>query len=83
MSHVKKSGQSGGPSRWRVCYQQGLLRLVFNAKGVNLQVVLKTSSITNTQLYLLPNRVIQNIASEITSTGSSITQCLEYWFKLF
>ena len=25
----KKNGQSGGASRWRVCYQRGLPRLVF------------------------------------------------------
>ena len=27
----KKIGQSGGASRWRVCYQRGLPRLVFKA----------------------------------------------------
>ena len=26
---LKKIGQSGGPSRWRVCYQRGLPRLVY------------------------------------------------------
>ena len=26
----KKIGQSGGASRWRVCYQRGLPRLVYN-----------------------------------------------------
>ena len=26
--HAKKIGQSGGASRWRVCYQRGLPRLV-------------------------------------------------------
>ena len=26
--YVNKNGQSGGASRWRVCYQRGLLRLV-------------------------------------------------------
>ena len=26
----KKVGQSGGASRWRVCYQRGLPRLVFD-----------------------------------------------------
>ena len=25
----KKNGQSGGASRWRVCYQRGLPRLVY------------------------------------------------------
>ena len=27
---MKKIGQSGGASRWRVCYQRGLPRLVLN-----------------------------------------------------
>ena len=30
----KKIGQSGGASRWRVCYQRGLPRLVFKASAL-------------------------------------------------
>ena len=28
--HYKNIGQSGGASRWRVCYQRGLPRLVYS-----------------------------------------------------
>ena len=31
--YVKKNGQSGGASRWRVCYQRGLPHLVYIVKG--------------------------------------------------
>ena len=34
--HVKKIGQGGGASRWRVCYQRGLPRLVF-AMGATIR----------------------------------------------
>ena len=41
---TKNIGQSGGASRWRVCYQRGLPRLVFkwlklDFKGITLESV--------------------------------------------
>ena len=33
----EKIGQSGGASRWRVCYQRGLPRLVFLGIGAMMQ----------------------------------------------
>ena len=34
---LKKIGQSGGASRWRVCYQRGLPRLVYLGIGAMMQ----------------------------------------------
>ena len=41
VSHVEKEneGQRGGASRWRVCYQRGLLRLVFIVKGLKKVII--------------------------------------------
>ena len=35
-------GQSGEAYRWRVCYQQGLPRLVYNIKGISFYVLFWT-----------------------------------------
>ena len=32
---MKNIGQSGGASRWRVCYQRGLPRLVFRKEAIS------------------------------------------------
>ena len=42
-------GQSGGASRWRVCYQQGLPRLVFLWLKLSLFIKISINGITNKQ----------------------------------
>ena len=42
MSHVTCKKKIGGASRWRVCYQRDLLRLVFDVKQIFLNRLIQT-----------------------------------------
>ena len=55
--YVKKIGQSGGASWWRVCYQRGLPRLVFTLTWFEPEIFYQKKCVNYDKSNLLQNSV--------------------------
>ena len=65
--NVKKIGQSGGASRWRVCYQRGLPRLVYYRLQYQLYVCLNVGHTVGNITMTLQFPIIQNVLFHIVT----------------
>ena len=68
--HEKIIGQSGGASRWRVCYQRGLHCLVFKCMPKTLQVP-RPSTIEGSLPLSIQNTVVQWIELRGNRSGTA------------